>query len=253
MYLRAIYVRLLGSVVLSCSAHRILESDVLVPIWVAVFSPGPPRSTMRRALAFAALSSAATPALGFVAGPAEPRHVVRTNTFVPPTTLKAAANDDGFVSSIQKSFEIAQKSASEGADFKQIIADVLAGEYDAGAVNAKLDELIASAPAVMFIWEASPFSKKAIRAMEMMGADVKVVRLDDPWEEGNPMRAELGKRVGRTSVPCVFIGGEYVGGYDGGVGEESPGLVDLAFQGTLIPKLEAAGALKAKEEAKVEA
>ena len=248
MYLRAIYVRLLGSVVLSCSAHRILESDVLVPIWVAVFSPGPPRSTMRRALAFAALSSAATPALGFVAGPAEPRHV-----FVPPTTLKAAANDDGFVSSIQKSFEIAQKSASEGADFKQIIADVLAGEYDAGAVNAKLDELIASAPAVMFIWEASPFSKKAIRAMEMMGADVKVVRLDDPWEEGNPTRAELGKRVGRTSVPCVFIGGEYVGGYDGGVGEESPGLVDLAFQGKLIPKLEAAGALKAKEEAKVEA
>ena len=232
----------------ACLSQLILESDVLVPIWVAVFSPGPSRLSMRSALAFAALSLAATPALGFVAGPAEPRHV-----FVPPTTLKAAANDDGFVSSIQKSFEIAQKSASEGADFKQIIADVLAGEYDAGAVNAKLDELIASAPAVMFIWEASPFSKKAIRAMEMMGADIKVVRLDDPWEEGNPMRAELGKRVGRTSVPCVFIGGEYVGGYDGGVGEESPGLVDLAFQGKLIPKLEAAGALKAKEEAKVEA
>ena len=215
---------------------------------------------MKSALTLAALSLAVIPASGFVAGPAGSRHVIGTKALVPPTTLEATADDgeasfvDGFVSSIQRSLEIAQKSASEGADFKQIIADVIAGEYDAEAVNAKLDQLIASAPAVMFIWEASPFSKKAIRAMEMMGANVKIVRLDDPWEEGNPMRAELGKRVGRTSVPCVFVGGEYVGGYDGGVGEESPGLVDLAFQGKLIPKLEAAGALlKAKEEAKVEA
>ena len=209
---------------------------------------------MRSFLTVAALSLAVSPTSGFVAGPAGSKHVIGAKALVPPTTTLEATADDGLVSSIQKSFEIAQKSASEGADFKQIIADVLAGEYDADAVNAKLDELIASAPAVMFIWEASPFSKKAIRAMEMMGADVKIVRLDDPWDEGNPMRAELGKRVGRTSVPCMFIGGEYVGGYDGGVGEESPGLVDLAFQGKLIPKLEAAGALKVKtEEAKVEA
>mmetsp|Transcript_2679 Transcript_2679/g.6191 ORF Transcript_2679/g.6191 Transcript_2679/m.6191 type:complete len:212 (+) Transcript_2679:195-830(+) len=154
---------------------------------------------------------------------------------------------DALVSNVKQSAEIVQKSSAAGSSFKQIIADVLAGEYDVDAVNAKLDELIASAPAVMFIWEASPFSKKAIRAMEMIGADVKIVRLDDPWDEGNPLRAELGRKTGRTSVPCIFIGGEYVGGYDGGVGEESPGIVDLAFQGKLLSKLEAAGALKAKE------
>ena len=61
------------------------------------------------------------------------------------------------------------------------------------------------------------------------------------------MRAELGRKTGRTSVPSIFIGGEYVGGYDAGVGEDSPGIVDLAFQGKLISKLEAAGALMAKE------
>jgi glutaredoxin len=99
----------------------------------------------------------------------------------------------------------------------------------------------------MFIWEASPFSKKAVEAMEVAGADVKIVRLDDPWEEGNPLRAELGKRTGRTSVPNVWIAGEYVGGFDGGVSEESPGIVNLAFRGTLLPKLEAAGALKSAE------
>lgn len=154
---------------------------------------------------------------------------------------------DGLVSTVKESVKIAQESSAAGSSFKQIIADVLAGEYDADSVNAKLDELINSAPVVMFIWEASPFSKKAIRAMDMIGADVKIVRLDDPWDEGNPLRAELGRRTGRTSVPCIFIGGEYVGGYDAGVGEESPGIVDLAFRGTLHSKLEAAGALKAKE------
>ena len=69
-------------------------------------------------------------------------------------------------------------------------------------------------------------------------------RLDDPWSEGNPLRAELGRMVGRTSVPCVFIGGAYVGGFDGGVdGAASPGILDLAFQGKLRPLLEDAGAL----------
>ena len=213
---------------------------------------------MRSVYTLASLSLATITASAFVTGPAHVGGAVRTSTWpVPPTTLDATANDGetetSFVDVVQKSFAIARESASSGADFKQIIANVLAGEYDADAVNAKLDDLIASAPSVMFIWEASPFSKKAIRAMEMMGADVKIVRLDDPWEEGNPMRAELGKRVGRTSVPCIFIGGEYIGGYDGGVGEESPGMIDLAFQGKLIPKLEAARALKPKVETKVEA
>ena len=63
------------------------------------------------------------------------------------------------------------------------------------------------------------------------------VRLDDPWEKGNPIRAELGKMVGRSSVPCIFIGGKYVGGYDGGVGDDSPGILEMAFKGTLREKL----------------
>jgi glutaredoxin-related protein len=70
---------------------------------------------------------------------------------------------------------------------------------------------------------------------------VKIVRLDDPWDKGNPVRAEIGKRVGRSSVPMIFIGGEYVGGFDGGVSDKSPGIQTMAFQGTLRPTLEAAG------------
>merc|ERR1711920_494956 len=107
----------------------------------------------------------------------------------------------------------------------------------------KIDEAIASAPCVMFTWESSPSCKKAVEAFKTIGADVKIVRLDDPWSEGNPLRATLGKRFGRTSVPFVFIDGEYIGGFDGGVSDDAPGMVDLAFKGTLRSKLHEAGAM----------
>jgi glutaredoxin len=98
----------------------------------------------------------------------------------------------------------------------------------------------------MFTWEKSPSCVKAVEAFDMMNVDYKIVRLDDPWSKGNPIRAELGKRVGRTSVPFVFIDGKYVGGYDGGLdGDASaPGMVKMAFQGTLRSSLEKVGALK---------
>lgn len=159
--------------------------------------------------------------------------------------------DDGALAtvreSLQESLRIAKESSDSGAGFKQIIADVFAGDYELDQVNAKLDDLIASAPCVVFIWQASPFSRKAIRSLEQVAGvtNMKIVRLDDPWDEGNRMRSALGKRTGRTSVPSVWIGGKYVGGYDGGVDEvESPGIVDLAFRGELRPMLEAAGAFE---------
>lgn len=176
--------------------------------------------------------------------------LVGANGRAPPSWRLAStpSSDESFVdsvvSNVQKSIKIAQDSSASGASFKQTIANVLAGEYDADAVNSKLDKLIASAPCVVFIWEASPFSKKAIAALEVAGADFEIIRLDDPWSEGNPLRAELGRKTGRPTVPSIWIGGEYCGGFDGGTGEDSPGIVDLAFRGTLRPKLEAAGALK---------
>ena len=58
-------------------------------------------------------------------------------------------------------------------------------------------------------------------------------------EEGAALRARLGRRTGRTSVPSVWIGGEYYGGLNDG-----PGLVPLEAEGLLEPKLRACGAKK---------
>ena len=57
---------------------------------------------------------------------------------------------------------------------------------------------------------------------------------------GYALRAELADRMGRTSVPAVYIGGEFVGGCnDGGLG----GVLTLDRAGSLQPMLSKAGAL----------
>jgi glutaredoxin 3 len=159
---------------------------------------------------------------------------------------KAAAFLDNFVEATKYRFGLFRE-ASKQYNFKQCMAITIAGDdYDSKQVQEEIKSIVDSNPCVMFIWEASPSCKQAIQAFESMGDNVnlKIVRLDDPWSEGNKMRAELGKMTGKSSVPSVWIGGEYIGGYDAGVSEEAPGLVKMAFQGTLRPKLEAAGALK---------
>ena len=86
--------------------------------------------------------------------------------------------------------------------------------------------------------------KKALKLIAETGATPKIVRLDDPWSEGNVKRAALGRLTGKSSVPSIWIGGEYIGGCDDGPSDSSPGLVPMAFRGTLQSKLEAAGAFE---------
>lgn len=117
-------------------------------------------------------------------------------------------------------------------------------DYDEEKVREKIASDVASAPLVLFTWDASPACKKAIKYLDVANARYKIVRVDDPWDEGNRVRAELGKMNGRSSVPQIYIGGKYVGGFDAGVGEEAPGILDLAFRGTLRGMLEEAGCLK---------
>lgn len=126
---------------------------------------------------------------------------------------------------VQKAYSIFQASKAEGFDFKQSVADAIAGEYDRDAVTAEVQALASSAPMVLFTWESSPACKKALKLIAETGASPKIVRLDDPWSEGNVKRAALGRLTGKSSVPSIWIGGEYIGGCDDGPSDASPGLV----------------------------
>ena len=111
---------------------------------------------------------------------------------------------ESIVTNAKTRIGIAKRSSSEGSGFKQVTAEVIAGEYDDASVRAEAESMTKSAPCVMFTWESSPACKRAIKAMELVGANVKIVRLDDPWDEGNPLRAELGKITGKSSVTSVW-------------------------------------------------
>jgi len=189
----------------------------------------------------------------FLGGAAPPPQLGRGAPAISPQRSRVARAELSMVDtpselgeSLSRRVKIFQDSRAAGASNKQAIASVVAGEYDEESVKAEMSALIGSAPAVMFTWEFCPSCKKAVAAFEEAGADVKIVRLDDPWSKGNPLRAELGKMAGRSSVPLIFLGGRYVGGFDGGVSEEAPGIQSMAFKGTLLPTLAAIGAMKPK-------
>jgi len=151
---------------------------------------------------------------------------------------EASSPLDGLVTGYTK-FSAAQQ---EGRGWKQALAEAIAGEYDRESVKDDVTALKDSAPLVVFLWENSPASKKAVRLLRLSGAEPKLVDLDPKSETGNARRAELGRITGRSSVPSIWIAGEYVGGCDDGPTPSAPGIVDMAFAGTLRQKLEAAGA-----------
>lgn len=168
-----------------------------------------------------------------------------TGVSTPRATSVRMQEDAGPLAAAQKAYSIFQASKADGMDTKQSIADAIAGEYDREAVTAEVTAAASSAPLVLFTWDSSPACKKALKYIEETGVSPKIVKLDDPWDKGNVMRAALGRLTGKSSVPSIWIGGEYIGGCDDGPSDAAPGLVPMAFRGTLREKLEVAGAFDA--------
>jgi glutaredoxin 3 len=86
-----------------------------------------------------------------------------------------------------------------------------AGNYDADAIQSKINNLIKENPVFMFSFTTCPFCIKAKAILDEKGAKYKVVELDIS-PDGKAIRAELADLVGRTSVPAIWIGGTFVGG-----------------------------------------
>jgi glutaredoxin 3 len=107
------------------------------------------------------------------------------------------------------------------------------------ARSPQVDALVAENAVVMFSFSGCPFCKSAKKLLDAEGAKYTAVELDQMGLEGKALRAELGRRTGRTSQPNIFIAGRGIGGCNDG----TPGLVPLQKSGELRPLLQAAGAL----------
>jgi glutaredoxin 3 len=122
--------------------------------------------------------------------------------------------------------------------FKQFVAEQVAGDFDVDAVDQTIEQEVSRGGVLMYSFTSCPFCKKAKELLDEKGASYTVVELDE-LADGAARRARLGARTGRTSVPAVFISGDYIGGLNDG----SPGLAPLDAAGELVPRLRGARAL----------
>lgn len=126
---------------------------------------------------------------------------------------------------------------------KKALVKSLAGDYDEAAVKARLDGLIADSitGVLMLSFVKWPFCIKAKAVLDAKGAKYTVLELDvDP--EGKAIRAEMADVVGRTSVPAIWIGGDFIGGCNDGPSEYG-GLNTIDESGKLDQMLAAVGAM----------
>ena len=128
-----------------------------------------------------------------------------------------------------------------GYRLKQSVADLIAGDYDEDTTRRSITEFIETSPVAMYSFSTCPFCRTAKDYLEEQSIPYVSIELDLlPENQGNEIRAELGRITRRTSVPSIFIGGEYIGGCNDG----NPGLLPLAKDNdgaTLNSKLMAAG------------
>lgn len=124
-----------------------------------------------------------------------------------------------------------------GYTFKQTVADLVAGEYDREERAKSISNFIEEHPVAMYSFTTCPFCRKAKDFLEENAIPYVSLELDLlPGNEGNEIRSELGRLTKRTSVPSIFVGGQYIGGCNDG-----PGLLPLAREGKLDDLLRTAG------------
>eukprot|EP00957_Ditylum_brightwellii_P203040 15332997-Ditylum_brightwellii.AAC.1 len=127
-----------------------------------------------------------------------------------------------------------------GYKFKQAIADIVAGDFDDDIVVAKVDSFVDSNTVAMFSFTTCPFCRRAKDFLDENNIEYSSMELDElEGNEGNEIRAVLGRQTRRTSVPSIFIGGTYIGGCNDG-----PGLLPLAESGELEQLLKKANEKK---------
>mmetsp|Transcript_45361 Transcript_45361/g.142239 ORF Transcript_45361/g.142239 Transcript_45361/m.142239 type:complete len:124 (-) Transcript_45361:210-581(-) len=113
------------------------------------------------------------------------------------------------------------------------------GAAASAAGKGTVATMIAETPALVLSKSYCPYCRQAKSVLSDMGADYKIVELDEV-KGGSGMQREMSSIIGRSSVPAVFVGGKYIGGAnDGGMG----GVLPLARAGKLQKMLKEAGAL----------
>jgi len=120
-----------------------------------------------------------------------------------------------------------------------------AGDYDPAVIRAQLQTLITDEPVLMLSFTTCPFCLKAKNILEGILPDMEgsvasytVVELDQV-QDGAALRVEMAGIIDQTSVPAIWIGGEFIGGCNDGPNEYG-GITNLQQTGQLTELVAAA-------------
>jgi len=102
------------------------------------------------------------------------------------------------------------------------LAKKQAGDYDEEKITKIVNKAIKTGGVTMFSFSTCPFCVKAKAALDEASIPFDVIEVDQV-DDGLAIRAVLGEMTSRTSMPSIWIGGEYIGGCNDG----SPGLMPL--------------------------
>eukprot|EP00429_Kryptoperidinium_foliaceum_P040195 CAMPEP_0176182096 /NCGR_PEP_ID=MMETSP0120_2-20121206/93302_1 /TAXON_ID=160619 /ORGANISM="Kryptoperidinium foliaceum, Strain CCMP 1326" /LENGTH=145 /DNA_ID=CAMNT_0017520337 /DNA_START=67 /DNA_END=501 /DNA_ORIENTATION=- len=76
-----------------------------------------------------------------------------------------------------------------GYQFKQFVADIIAGDFDEEAVGKEIDQFVDSNPIAMFSFSTCPFCRRAKDFLEAEGIPYQSIELDElGGNRGNEIR-----------------------------------------------------------------
>lgn len=83
------------------------------------------------------------------------------------------------------------------------------------------------AEVVMYCTHTCPYCRMAAHLLEKKGIGIKKIQVDEQPQE----RVRMTQKTGRNTVPQIFIGDRYVGGYTDMVELDIEGELDELLQG----------------------
>lgn len=115
-----------------------------------------------------------------------------------------------------------------------------AGTYNQPAIQAQLQALVQDHPVAMLTFTECPYCIEARSIFNAKQCEYAELNLDTVGRASYAYRVELHALTGRTSLPAIWIGGQFIGGCnDGPMG----GLMVMNENGRLDNLLQQAGAL----------
>ena len=115
-----------------------------------------------------------------------------------------------------------------------------AGTYDQPAIQAQLQALVQNHPVAMLTFTECPYCIEARSILDVKQCQYTELNLDTVGRASYAYRVELHALTGRTSLPAIWIRGQFIGGCnDGPMG----GLMAMNEDGRLDDLLQQASAM----------